>query len=92
METVIFKVEGKIKNKAQKQAKASGFSLSDYYRRATYSLANGEVTMEIVNRPRLNAKTRRELIKISKDAREGKNLSPVFSNIEDAINYLENHK
>jgi len=89
METVIFKIDGKLKEKAQRQAKKRGFSLSDYYRLVTIPLAEGETTVEIVNRPKLNTKTRRELIKMSRDAREGKNLSPAFYNAEDAINYLK---
>lgn len=92
METIIFKIDKKLKIKAQKNAKKRGFSLSDYYRRATYDLAEDTVNMEIVKRPKLNAKTRRDLIRISKDAREGKNLSPVFDNVQDAINYLENNR
>ena len=39
--------------------------------------------------PRLNAKTRRELLAISKDIRRGKNLSPAFANAKDAIAFLQ---
>lgn len=88
MVTIIFKIDKKIKEKAQKQAKKGGFSLSDYYRRATYSLAEGERSMEIVDKPKLNAKTIRELIKISKDIKEGKNLSPTFSSVAEMKKYL----
>lgn len=89
MDTVIFKIDKKLKERAQKQAKNGGFSLSDYYRRATISLADGECTMEIVNRPQLKDSVVRELLKISKDAKEGKNLSPVFHTIEEMKKYLE---
>lgn len=92
MDTVIFKIDKKLKEKAQKQAKKGGFSLSDYYRHATVSLAEGECTVDIVEKPKLNAKTIRELLKISKDIKEGKNLSPVFNNADDAINYLKRAK
>lgn len=92
MDTIIFKVDKKIKEKAQKQAKKGGFSLSDYYRHATASLAEGECTVDIVERPRLNTKTIRELLKISEDIKKGRNLSPIFHNAEDAINYLKHAK
>ncbi|MFH0804018.1 MAG: hypothetical protein V1896_00230 [Candidatus Zambryskibacteria bacterium] len=88
MDTIIFKVDKKIKEKAQKQAKKGGFSLSDYYRHATVSLAEGDCTVDIVERPRLNAKTIRELLKISRDIKEGKNLSPVFHTVEEMKAYL----
>jgi hypothetical protein len=88
MDTIIFKIDKKLKEKAQKQAKKGGFSLSDYYRHATISLADGECTMEIVERPQLKEKVVHELLKISKEAREGKNLSPVFASVEEMKKYL----
>lgn len=88
MDTVIFKIDKKLKEKAQKQAKKGGFSLSDYYRRATISLADGESTVEIVTRPKLKDKVLRELLRMSQDFKEGKNISPAFTNIEDMKKYL----
>src|SRR3989344_5325218 len=38
-----------------------------------------------------NARTARILRQISKDVKAGKNLSPTFSNAEDAIQYLGNY-
>jgi len=89
MDTVIFKIDKKLKEKAQRQAKKGGFSLSDYYRHATVSLAEGDCTVDIVERPKLNAKTIRELLKISKDIKEGKNLSPAFHSVKEMKAYLE---
>lgn len=88
MDTVIFKIDKKLKEKAQKQAKKGGFSLSDYYRKATISLASGESTVEIVTRPQLKDSVVRELLKMSQDFKEGKNISPAFTNIEDMKKYL----
>lgn len=34
----------------------------------------------------------KELSKIENDLKEGKNISPVFTNTKDAIDYLENEK
>jgi hypothetical protein len=89
MDTIIFKIDKKLKVRAQKQAKKGGFSLSDYYRHATISLADGESTMEIVNRPQLKDSVICELLKISKDIKEGKNLSPTFTSVEEMKKYLD---
>lgn len=92
MDTVIFKIDKRLKNAAQKRAKEKGISLTDFYRGATKSFVEDEIDIGLIVRPQLNAKTRRELIQISKDIKEGKNLSPVFNNAEDAINYLKHAK
>ncbi len=92
MDTVIFKIDKKLKQAAQKRAKQKGISLTDFYRGATKSFVRDEIDVGLIIRPQLNAKTMRELLKMSKDAREGKNLSPAFTNVEDAIKYLKNSK
>ena len=89
MDTVIFKIDKKLKAKAQKQAKKGGFSLSDYYRHATVSLAEGESVVGIIDRPKLKNKVIRELLKISKDIKEGKNISPTFTSVEEMKKFLE---
>ena len=48
--------------------------------------------MEIVNRPQLKDSVVRELLKISKDIKEGKNLSPRFKNVDEMKIYLEKYK
>lgn len=92
MDTVIFKIDKKLKLAAQKKARIRGISLTDFYKSATQSFVGGELDMGIIIRPQLNAKTVRELKKISKDIKKGKNLSPAFNNAEDAINYLKSLK
>jgi hydroxymethylglutaryl-CoA reductase len=37
----------------------------------------------------INSKTEKLIEKIEKDIKENKNLSPIFSNFEDFINYLD---
>jgi antitoxin component of RelBE/YafQ-DinJ toxin-antitoxin module len=90
MDTVIFKIDKKLKERAQKQAKKGGFSLSDYYRSVTIPLAEGKSGVGFVQEEQLNAKTQRELRQILKEIRQEKGLSPAFDNAEDAINYLKN--
>lgn len=85
---VIFKVDKKLKKKAMKKAQNEGIAFSSVLKLATQAYVKGNLDVELVAHPRLNAKTRRELIKISKDIREGKNLSPAFKNVEEMRQYL----
>lgn len=86
---VIFKIDSKLKEKAMKKAQNEGITFSSVLKLATQAYVDGEANVRFVSQPQLNAKTRRELIKISKDIKEGKNLSPRFNNVEDAIAYLK---
>jgi hypothetical protein len=90
MDTIIFKIDKKLKEKAQKQAKKGGFSLTDYYRNVTVPLAEGKVTMGVIpqKEEKFNAKTAREMRQALKDIKEGKNLSPAFKTIEEMKKYL----
>jgi antitoxin component of RelBE/YafQ-DinJ toxin-antitoxin module len=86
---VIFKIDSKLKEKAMKKAQNEGMAFSTILKLATQAYVQGDADIQFVAQPQLNAKTRRELIKISKDIKEGKNLSPRFKNVEDAITYLK---
>lgn len=77
---VIFRIDKKIKEKAQRKAKGSGLTFSDILQMATYAYVKNDFEPVLMRREeRLNAKTRRELIKISKDIKEGKNLVGPFN-------------
>jgi len=87
---VIFKIDKKIKEKAQKKAKGSGLTFSDILQMATYAYVRNDFEPRLVTKEdRLNAKTHRELMKISRDIKHGKNLSPAFDNTKDAIAWLK---
>lgn len=88
MDTIIFKIDKKLKQAAQKKAKAKGFTLTDLYKSTTQSFIKDEVDFGLVIRPQLKDKVARELLKISKDIKEGKNLSPTFSSVEEMKKYL----
>ena len=92
MDTVIFKIDKKLKQAAQKRAKAKGISLTDFYKSATQSFVGGKLDVGLIIQPQFNAKTLRELTKISQDIKERKNLSPRFTNAHDAIEYLKHAK
>jgi len=89
MDTVIFKIDKKLKQAAQKRAQIKGFSLTDFYKSATQSFVNEELDFGLIIRPQLKDKVVRELLKISKDIKEGKNLSPVFHTVEEMKAYLK---
>jgi hypothetical protein len=86
---VIFKIDKKLKDKAMQKAQAEGFPFAFVLKMATQAYVDNNLDVQLVARPKLNEKTRRELIKISKDIKQGKNLSPGFNNVEEAIAYLK---
>jgi len=86
---VIFKIDKKIEEKAQKRAKSNGLTFSDILQMATYAYARGDFEPQLVQREeRLNEKTRRELIKISNDIKKGKNLVGPFSSAREMMKSL----
>ena len=89
METVIFKIDKKLKTAIQKRAKADGISVTDVFKLAGKAYASGNSNVEMVSIPRLNEKTRNELIRISKDIKEGKNLVGPFNTVKEMKKYLE---
>ena len=87
---VIFRIEKKIKEEAQRKARNSGLTFSDILQMATYAYARGDFEPVLMRKEeRFNAKTYKELVKISDDIKKGKNLSPVFNNTKDAIAWLK---
>ncbi len=86
---VIFKIDKKLKERAMKKAQQEGMAFASVLKLATSAYVSGALGVQLVPQPKLNAKTRRELIKISKDIREGKNLSPKFETVEEIKSYLK---
>jgi hypothetical protein len=86
---VIFKIDKKLKDQAMKKAQNEGIAFASVLKLATQAYIKGDLNVQLVAQPKLNAKTRRELIKISKDFKEGKNTVGPFDNAEDAIAYLK---
>ena len=85
---ILFNIDHLIKNRMQKRAAREGLTLTSVLAALSRSYAEEEVS---VTRPVLipNKKTARLLRQADKDIREGKNLSPTFAKIEDAIAYLD---
>jgi len=89
---VIFKIDKALKARVAKKAQKEGLTLPDLFKMTAYAYDQGLIEPRIVQkiRPKLNAKTRRILRRELKDIEAGKNLSPAFDNVQDAINYLKN--
>lgn len=89
MNTVIhLKANKEVKENAQKLAAKLGLSLSDVI---NASLRNFIQTRTVVftDIPTMTPQLEKKLDRIEKDIKEGKNLSPEFKNMDEAIDYLE---
>lgn len=86
---VIFNLDIKLKEKAQKKAKADGLSFSDILQMSTRAYVQGKFEPQMVQTgEKFNAKTLKELKQISKDIKEGKNLVGPFKNAAEMKKYL----
>lgn len=86
---VVFRIDKKLKERAIKKAQNEGLPFTAILTLATQAYVKGDLDVRLVTQPKLNAKTRRELLKISKDIRQGKNLSPPFDTAKEAIAFLK---
>ena len=86
---VIFKMDKGLKAKAMRKARKEGIAFASVLKLATKAYVDGALEVQLVALPKLNAKTRRELLGISKDIRQRRNLSPSFDDAKDAIAYLK---
>lgn len=82
------KTDRKLKERAQKTARKLGLPLGTILNRYLNELVREQrVTFEAPLEP--NDKTARELAKAREDFRKGKNISPAFDDVEEAIEYLK---
>ena len=89
MKTVIYiKTEKEVKENAVALAKKLGLSLSDVI---NATLRNFITTREITfsDTPRMTPELERIIGRVEKVLKTGRNISPGFDNMEDAIKYLE---
>ena len=89
---VIFKMDKRLKAKAMRKARKEGLAFASVLKLAAKAYVDGALEVQLVAQPRLNAKTRRELLSISRDLRQRKNLSPSFDGAKDAIAYLKSFR
>jgi antitoxin component of RelBE/YafQ-DinJ toxin-antitoxin module len=86
---VVFRIDKKLKDKAIKKAQNEGLPFAAVLKLATKAYVRGDLDIQLITQPKLNARTRRELQRTSKDIRQGKNLSSPFDNSKDAVAYLK---
>ncbi len=82
------KIDKKLKSQAQAVAKAMGLPMSIV---VTSNLREFIRTRSITisDPPRLRPEVGKELLRLSRDAKAGKNLSPSFNNTDEAVAWLE---
>lgn len=87
---VIFNLDKKLKEKAQKKAKADGLSFSDILQMSTRAYVQGKFEPQMVQtEEKFNAETRKEIEAAIKDIKAGKNLSPIFTSTKEMDDYLD---
>ncbi len=88
MTTVLnVKIDDKLKKEAQKAAKALGLPISTVVAASLREFVRTR-SITISDSPSLKPEVERELLQLSKDAKAGKNLSPAFDNVDDAVKWL----
>lgn len=89
MKTVIhIKTDKDVKENAQALAAKLGLSLSHVINASLRNFIRDR-TVVFTDVPRMTPQFEKKLDRIEKDIKEGKNLSPKFTNMEDAIAYLD---
>lgn len=87
------KTDRDIKEKAQKLAKKMGFPLGTLINAFLRQFIRDKAVNFSMNPMIPMSKAlEKELSKIEKDIKTGNNISPAFTNAEDAIDYLDNAK
>ena len=88
--TLHIKTDKKIKDQAKKFAKANGITITALVNLSLRQIINNQSVPELPEIP--NAQTAKALRQAMKDSKTGKNMSPKFNNMEDAIKYLRSFR
>lgn len=98
-EQVIIKMDSKLKKAVQRRAKAEGTTLSSVLRMAAMSYSAGQTRTGLIDlswapveKEEVNAKTKRSLARAHRDYKMGKNMSPVFHDVESMMAYIEDYR
>ena len=85
------KTEREIKEKAQELAKKMGFPLGTLINAFLRQFIRDKaINFSMAPTIPMSKALEKELGKIQKDIKEGKNISPAFTNTDDLIDYLDN--
>lgn len=85
----MFKIEPKLKKAAMKKAREKGTTFSSVLNFAADAFVNDRLNVGLIIDEELNPRTKKILARARQDIKEGKNLSPEFDNVKDAIAYLK---
>jgi addiction module RelB/DinJ family antitoxin len=87
--TINIKADKDVKKRAQKVARELGIPLSTVINAYLHQFVRTKSVHFYVPEGELKPSAKRRLNRLAKEAREGKNLSPAFTNMEDAIGWLD---
>ena len=85
----MFKIEPKLKKAAMKKAKEQGITFSSVLNFAANAFVDGQLSVGLIVNETPNLRTQKILRQASADYRQGKNISPAFSNSKDMDEYLD---
>ncbi len=92
MNTVLnVKLDPTLKRQAQAAAKALGLPISTVVAAGLREFVRTR-SITISDPPRLKPEVEAELLKISADAKKGINVSPEFTDLEEARKWLDDHR
>lgn len=94
MSQVLFRVDPRVKRRAVQRARQEGVPLGAVLKLATKAYGNGDLHLGVTHRlPEIpNARTRKALAAIDRDIKAGRNLSPVFEDVESFLSSLRGEK
>ncbi len=85
--TLHTKIDKDVKEKAQLLANELGIPISTIINSQLREFVRSG-TFQVAREPQLKESVWKEILKASKDAKDGKNISPEFTNVEDAMKWL----
>lgn len=85
--TLHTKIDKDVKERAQSLANELGIPMSTIINSQLREFVRSG-TFKVAREPQLKPSVMKEILKASEDAKKGKNVSPDFDNIEDAMNWL----
>lgn len=85
---VIVNVDSQLKRRAMKKAQGQGIPFSAVLKLAIKAFVEGHLNVGLVGD--FNEKTRNEISKAEKDIAKGRNISPKFATVAQALAYLDN--
>ncbi len=85
--TLHTKIDKDVKERAQSLANELGIPISTIINSQLREFVRSG-TFQVAREPQLKESVWKEILKASKDAKEGKNISPEFTNVEDAKRWL----